>query len=398
MKQGDTVGGYQVVTEPTNAGGGKCMWAFAEKNGKQYFLKEFLTPTRPLPGVGSAGRRVAMEAVCKEFEDRHRGIMARLRPDMPGGGHLVLAEAFFGEGTSYYKVTKRIDTSSLDRPQRLEVGQKRVLLKSLAVSVRLLHDIGVVHGDLKPDNVLVQKMAGNAFHIAKLIDFDDSYLSGQPSGRTDVAGDSQYGAPEWRRYVQGDEATAPEALTTAVDLFAFGLLTHYYLTGALPRLKPGFGAAADAVNAGEQLGLDRRLTDPMRKLLRSMLMADPAARPAMSAVLAALDTPDICALRHPRPAAPSSPAPAPAPSPAPAPASVRSPEAATGRSGAGTGKASRVEMSISTARLPAPAAAAKTPAAPAKAPPAAPAPAPAKTPAEPATGRTSRVRIYLDRP
>ncbi len=170
--------------------------------------------------------------------------MDRLPPNTRGGGNLVLATDFFREGSTYYKVTQRIDTSTLEKPQSLDARQKQVLLRTLGLSLRLLHDIGIVHGDLKPDNVLVQKKDGAAFHVSKLIDFDDLYLSGEPPGRQEVAGDSLYGAPEWRRYMQEDESVRAKDLTTAVDMFALGLLSHYYLTGALPKYGRRFGSPA----------------------------------------------------------------------------------------------------------------------------------------------------------
>lgn len=302
MKQGDILGGYRVVTQPTNAGGGKCLWAFAEKNGEQFFIKQFLAPKRPRPDRGGSARsRQNRLRLCEEFETRHRSIMDRLTPEMHGGGHLVLAEDFFAEGTTYYKVTARIDTSTLEKPQLLEPRHKAVLLKTLAVSLNLLHGISIVHGDLKPANVLVQQYGGNAFHVAKLIDFDDSYLSGSPPSSDDIAGDSVYGAPEWRRYVQGEESVQPRQLTTAVDIFALGLMTHFYLTGALPQYDARFGSPADAVNARGELRLDTRLTDPMQNLLRAMLSRAPSSRPRASTVLSALKDPRVCALEHRRP-------------------------------------------------------------------------------------------------
>jgi serine/threonine protein kinase len=329
MKQGEVVGGYRITTRPTNAGGGKCMWAFAEKGDEEFFIKQFLAPKRPRPGGGSAHSRDARLRLCEQFEERHRSIMERLQPNMHGGGHLVLATDFFAHESTYYKVTARIDTSTLEKPQLLAPRHKAVLLKTLAVSLNLLHGIDIVHSDLKPANVLVQKYGGNAFHIAKLIDFDDSYLSGNPPGRDVIAGDSQYGAPEWRRYVQEDEKVQPRHLTTAVDVFALGLMMHYYLTGALPRHDDRFGSPADAVNAREELTLDSRLTDAMRNLMRVMLSRAPSSRPRISTVISALKDPDVCALQHRRPgtntATPASPA-APKPPSRPESGAAREPK------------------------------------------------------------------------
>jgi serine/threonine protein kinase len=301
MKAGDTIGGYLVVTEPTNAGGGKCVWAFAEKDGREFFLKRFLEPKRPREGGGGSAesRRIRMET-CRHFEDRHQAVMELLRPDAPGAGNLVLATDFFHEGSTYYKVTERIDTSSLDEPHTLDARQKAVLLKTLGTSLRMLHAIDVVHGDLKPANVLVQKRAEAAFHTAKLIDFDDSYVAKEPPAREEIAGDSLYGAPEWRRYMQGDESVQGGQLTAAVDVFALGLMAHSWLTGALPAYDERFGSPADAVNAGEPLGVDPRLSPPTLRLVTAMTAADPAVRPTAEAFVAALKDPEVCALGEPR--------------------------------------------------------------------------------------------------
>jgi serine/threonine protein kinase len=288
VKKGDTIHGYQVVTDVTNAGGGRCVWAFAEKHGQTWFLKQFLEPKMPRSGSAMSVWRRLEE--CGAFEDRHRTIMARLRPDMPGAGNLVLAVDFFREGSTFYKVTERVDVSSLGRPHLLPPAGKAVLLRTLVLSVRCLHRIGVVHGDLKPANVLVQKRPGRTFHTAKVIDFDDSYLSGRPPEPSAITGDSLYGAPEWRRYLRDDgsvPAVPPAALTTAVDVFALGLMAHAYLTGELPGYDTAHGSPADAVNAGGRLVLSERLHPAMRTLLRSMVAADPRDRPPLDTVLVA---------------------------------------------------------------------------------------------------------------
>ncbi|MGX1268569.1 serine/threonine protein kinase [Streptomyces phaeoluteigriseus] len=302
MKKGDVIGRYRIISEPTNANGGKCVWAFAEMDGGQYFIKRFLEPKRPRDDDtrDTPSLRIRRQ-LAREFEERHRTIMDRLRPDARGGGNLVLATEFFHEGSTYYKVTERIDTSSLEKPQRLEPRQKMVLLKTLGMSLKQLHDIGIVHGDLKPLNVLVQKRDGAAFHTAKLIDFDDSYVAGEPPGPEEIAGDSLYGAPEWRRYLQGDGSVGGERLTCAVDVFALGLMTHLYLTGELPHHDERYGSPADAVNAGERLELDTRLSDTMLGLVRSMTGPAPADRPRMATFLKTLSDPSVCALQHRRP-------------------------------------------------------------------------------------------------
>ncbi|MPY42207.1 protein kinase [Streptomyces phyllanthi] len=421
------IGGYRITSEPTNANGGKCIWAFAEKDGGQYFIKRFLEPKRPRDDDtrDTPSLRIRRQ-LAAEFEQRHRTIMERLRPDARGGGNLVLATGFFHEGSTYYKVTERIDTSSLEKPQALEPRQKTVLLKTLGMSLKQLHDIGIVHGDLKPLNVLVQKRDGAAFHTAKLIDFDDSYVSGSPPAPDDIAGDSVYGAPEWRRYMQRDESVGPEHLTCAVDVFALGLMTHLYLTGELPHHDKRYGSPADAVNAGEQLDLDTRLSDAMLGLLRAMTARAPGSRPRITTFLKSLDDPKVCALQPRRPGTSRKPSARSTPSTGkPTDTAPRSRVKAnltsaggrpgTGPSTSGTGRpgttpstsgTGRPGTTPSTSGAGRPAAAKDAPAtgspahapatgSPAESPAAAPSATPAPPPSEATSPPRSRVRINL---
>ena len=252
MKQGDLICDYLITTKPTNANGGKCLWAFASRDGKEFFIKQFLDPKYPLdssPG-GAASKRLRRQD-CAAFEQRHLHVMQRLRSNTVGGGNIVVAEAFFRDGATYYKVTKRIDASNLKSLRPLTEHQKAVVLRTLGLSLQQLHRIGVVHGDLKPDNVLVQKRPGDLY-TAKLIDFDDSYLTGQPPEPTAVAGDEHYGAPEWHSYIQEESAPDGSELTTAVDMFALGLMLHEYLTGELPGHPEEFPSPGEAVKSRPQ--------------------------------------------------------------------------------------------------------------------------------------------------
>ncbi|GHE09251.1 protein kinase domain-containing protein [Streptomyces alanosinicus] len=405
MKQGDVIGGYRIISEPTNANGGKCIWAFGEKGGHQYFVKRFLEPKRPRDDAADSPSVRIRRQLAREFEDRHRTIMDRLRPDARGGGNLVLATDFFHEGSTYYKVTERIDTTSLEKPQALEPRNKTVLLKTLGNSLKQLHDIDVVHGDLKPLNVLVQKRDGAAFHTAKLIDFDDSYVSGKPPEPDDIAGDSVYGAPEWRRYMQRDDSVGPQHLTCAVDVFALGLMTHLYLTGELPHHDSRYGSPADAVNAGDSLDLDTRLSDEILGLLRAMTARAPGSRPRIATFLKALSDPKVCTLQHRRPGTGKAKPAAGPPTSAPGSAKPSGPGARTSRikaknltSASGprpkTPPPERPRTPTEADRPATPAAPAtpSTPVAPAT--PASPAPPPSPAGDAPAE-RTSRVRINL---
>ncbi len=120
------------------------------------------------------------------------------------------------------------------------------LLSQIAAGLAAAHDVGVVHRDLKAENVM---------------------LVGQPDGNlraviTDfgLAGSiiSDLSAPDVRWFSGTLAYAAPERLaghraTPASDVYSFGLLAHHMLTGALPATASAAVVAA-AIRLGERLG------------------------------------------------------------------------------------------------------------------------------------------------
>ncbi|HYQ62439.1 protein kinase domain-containing protein [Actinophytocola sp.] len=301
MKQGQLIGGYTVLTRPTNADAGKCLWAFAEKGGDQYFIKEFLDPKIPrADGMGSVADKERRFAECQRFAARHERVMTLLPADHEDAGNLVLAVDFFAEGTRYYKVTPRVNASDAV-PDELEPRAQIVLLRTLVDSLRLLHRSGIVHGDLKPENVLLAKPRQGPLLIAKLIDFDDSYPAGEPPPKDTIGGNPLYGAPEWLGYVR--DGRRGKSLTQAVDMFALGLLIHTYLFGGPPRYGTAHESPAAAVLDGVRLDWDAGIGGRLRHLLTALTSADPSTRPDISTVAEHLAAPDILTAGEPTPVA-----------------------------------------------------------------------------------------------
>ncbi|MGH3852117.1 MAG: protein kinase domain-containing protein [Pseudonocardiaceae bacterium] len=297
MKQGELLRGYRIISKPTNDGAGRCMWAFAEKNGKEYFVKEFLEPKRPRPeSMGTPEIKQELLRQCEAFERRHWSVIELIDPRNLQAGNLVTAVDFFHEGTRYYKITNRLHPADLKFPHELTPHQKSVLLGTLADSLQLLHELGIVHGDLKPQNILLHQPISSDLYTAKLIDFDDAYISRNPPDRDIISGDALYGAPEWVRYMHGDRMTGPERLTTAADMFAFGLLMHRYLTGSLPHYDQRYGSPAEAVNARAMIHLDPRLHKRVARTVRALLSYDLDNRPTMENLLKLLDDKSVLTL------------------------------------------------------------------------------------------------------
>jgi serine/threonine protein kinase len=332
VRLGDRLNGYEIVTEPTNAGGGMSQWAFARKDDVEYFLKMFLAPKYPLDdGPGSPAAKERKRAVCIAFEERHLEIAGRIDPEAPGGGNLVVAREFFRVESTYVKVMDTVIPAEVGEPHLLSGRQLLVILRSLAFSLRLLHAQQIVHGDLKPDNVMLQR-AADELYTSKLIDFDEAYVVGRPPTPQQIVGDPSYYSPELLRYIKEDERLPSDALSTASDMFSLGLLISVLLTGE----QPGFDRSscnypAEAILVGEMLDVSS-VPVALGPIVAGMLRPVPAERPTIDDLIEVLTSLDAEALKGgPRPVADAPPPPPPVPEPvstpepAPIPAPVATP-------------------------------------------------------------------------
>ena len=118
MGPGDELNGYRLTTPFTTTGGGHCQWAFASRGGEEYFVKQFLNPTYPLPdGPGSEKTKAAKRARCERFAKQHTEVAEKLRPLSATGGNLVVTRDFFRHAAHYYKVTVKVDAGTEGPPE-----------------------------------------------------------------------------------------------------------------------------------------------------------------------------------------------------------------------------------------------------------------------------------------
>jgi serine/threonine protein kinase len=84
---------------------------------------------------------------------------------------------------------------SLLSPHRIGESEARTWFKQVFEALACLHDRGIVHGDIKPHNILLFQDVGG--YAARLADFDMSYDVADPTLRiTRVRGTKSYHAPE----------------------------------------------------------------------------------------------------------------------------------------------------------------------------------------------------------
>ena len=110
----------------------------------------------------------------------------------------------------------------LDRERRIPAGHAAMLGHQILAGLSAIHGVGIIHRDIKPQNVLLGKQGE-----ARLTDFGVAHASieeGLTSHGTTV-GTAAYMAPEQAR---------GGTLSEATDLYAVGVLLFECLTGRLP--------------------------------------------------------------------------------------------------------------------------------------------------------------------
>lgn len=149
------------------------------------------------------------------------------------------------------------------------------ILGQTAAALAAAHDAGVVHGDVKPANLL-QCPDGRL----KITDFGLAGVADRSSAPHPAVllGTAHYVAPE---RVVGEPATP------ASDLYALGILAYACLSG-----RPPFVGDVDTVLTGHQQRrpppLPTGVSLPLRALVSTLLAKKPGARPRAADVLAAL--------------------------------------------------------------------------------------------------------------
>ncbi len=273
----ERLGNYELSGALSNENAGCSVWGFGKKDGKDYFIKQFLTPKYPANDTVSSPERLQKKAKeCAQFEQRKVAVYKMLNEN--SDGNAVRVEEFFRIESKYYISMQKIEALpwSVENVAALSQRAVRSLCAIIAHAIAGIHQGHVVHADLKHDNILfMQTPAG--YITAKIIDFDSSFLETDPPLAGDeIVGDLVYFSPEACRSIWGEEMK----LTCKMDIFALGVLFHQYFTGELPEFNTEQSSyPGEAVAKGELLTVSYKLPSDIYDLLVRMLNPDPELRP-----------------------------------------------------------------------------------------------------------------------
>ena len=113
------------------------------------------------------------------------------------------------------------------RSEQLRPTRIADIVSQILSGLEEAHDAGVIHADLKADNVVVERRRGD-WDLVKVVDFGIARLVGQPTAsgaEKTICGTPEYMAPE---VIQGEDPTY------ASDLYSVGVMIYELLTGMTP--------------------------------------------------------------------------------------------------------------------------------------------------------------------
>lgn len=266
MEAGEVVAGrYRVVSLVGRGAMGVVWLARDERLDRDVAIKEL----RPDGGDAGEGAGDVTERAMREGR-----IAARLRHPNAIAVHDVVTHGGRPCLVMEYLASESLAEVTATRGG-LPPGEVAAIGAQVAAALAEAHENGVVHRDIKPDNVLLAPGG-----TAKITDFGVSRAAGLASVTATgiLAGTPAYLAPEVAGGADAD---------TRSDVFSLGATLYAAIEGA-----PPFGLEDNAIALLHKVARDPlippRRAGPLTDLLLWLLRRDPAERPTMRAAHEAL--------------------------------------------------------------------------------------------------------------
>ena len=186
------------------------------------------------------GRRVALKALrpsymrdsktVERFKREARAMAGCPHPNIVG----VHSVGQTKSGVPYFTmdyVEGETLAQRLQRRKKLPLQETVRIVKDVAAALTRAHELGLVHRDVKPADILIESGTGRVvisdFGLAKLVSMRERLAT--LTGQGEVLGTPQYVSPE-----QAETGAA----TGRSDLYSLSVITYEMLSGRLPFLGP----------------------------------------------------------------------------------------------------------------------------------------------------------------
>lgn len=252
------LGGRYLLTAPLGHGGMANVYRAYDEHFERHVAVKLMTPKlRADPEFDARFRREAL--IVSQLNDPHVIVVHDFGLDADHGPYLVM-ELLEGE-----TLRERLNAKGpLSVPAALQLGEQLMLALAHA------HDRGVIHRDLKPDNVFLLAQSGVKMHM-RVLDFGIARMIRNPNA-TDRPTETPRGTAVGTPRYMAPEQLAGKLASARSDLYSAAVVMYETLTGHIPEL------------IGPRLR-DRcpAAPDGLVQLIEQCLRTDPDDRPVSAA-------------------------------------------------------------------------------------------------------------------
>ncbi len=223
MQVGDRLGPYRLDRVVGEGSMGRVYRAVHETLGRRVAIK-MLRPEHAANG-----------AVVARFFDEARAVN-RINHD-----HIIEIYDFVEDGSRCYCVMEHLDGLSLaDSAEAAPLPVQAIItvMRQLCAALGAAHEVGVVHRDVKPENVILLRRPGAPLFV-KVLDFGVAKLGADLKRQsvTQTAQGTLLGTPLF----MAPEQIVGYEVDRRADIWAVGCMLYWLLAGRLPFNSPHFG-------------------------------------------------------------------------------------------------------------------------------------------------------------
>lgn len=255
---GMLAGRYQLVAEAAKGGMGDVYEALDREDGRRVAVKLL------------RAEYLADDSMRRRFRREGAILKALDHPSI-----VKLLELGIADDGAAYIVTEFVQGSTLrERISGGPLGARELdpVVLALTDALETAHAHGVIHGDLKPDNVILVSLAGEL--SPRLIDFGASKVLGldRLTATGEIAGTPAYMAPEC--------LTGGDDLDERVDVYGLGVVLYESLSGFQPFADGHVGRAVQKIVVGDCLPVDTvaDVSSPISAVVQRAMHHDKTAR------------------------------------------------------------------------------------------------------------------------
>jgi serine/threonine-protein kinase len=219
-RSGDTIAGYRVLGRIGRGAMGVVYLVDHENAPKWPVALKLLLDTTCEDSLGRFKRATLANSLCA-----HPGILGVFDSGETDDGPYLAMEFFDGAELR----------TALEADGKLEPAHALKLGSQLFAALGAAHQAGVVHRDVKPENILVS----SDYERSKLLDFGIATLpgveevQGEVVFRTMMSEEPQL-VPGTPRYMSPEQASYQDTVGPESDVYSMGLILYEMLAGRMP--------------------------------------------------------------------------------------------------------------------------------------------------------------------